>query len=49
MSVRQHGPFEINGEKEIMQALDDLLASFIEQNRMKLPGTTYSPCYRVVS
>ncbi|MBT8069832.1 MAG: LOG family protein [Xanthomonadales bacterium] len=49
ISVRQHGPFEINGEKEIMQALDNLLASFIKQNRMKLPGKTYSPCYRVVS
>jgi predicted Rossmann-fold nucleotide-binding protein len=48
-SVRQHGPFEINGEKEIMQALDALLASFIQQKRMKLPGKTYSPCYRVVS
>ena len=48
-SVRQNGPFEINGEKEIMQALDSLLASFIEQRRMKLPGTTYSPCYQVVS
>lgn len=47
--VRQYGPFEINGEKEIMQALDGLLASFIEQRRMKLPGTTYSPCYRIVS
>mgnify|MGYP001555182411 FL=1 len=49
ISVRQHGPFEINGETEIMQALDDLLTSFIKQNRMKLPGKTYSPCYRVVS
>jgi predicted Rossmann-fold nucleotide-binding protein len=49
VSVRQNGPFEINGESEIMQALDDLLASFIKQNRMKLPGKTYSPCYRVVS
>ena len=48
-SVRLHGPFEINGEKEIMQALDSLLASFVEQARMKLPGPTYSPCYRVVS
>jgi len=48
-SVRHHGPFEINGEKEIMQALDDLLTSFVKQKRMKLPGTTYSPCYRVVS
>ncbi len=48
-AVRQHGPFEINGEKEIMQALDSLLTSFIKQRRMKLPGATYSPCYRVVS
>ena len=48
-SVREHGPFEINGEKEIMQALDHLLASFVEQRRMKLPGPTYHPCYRVVS
>ncbi len=48
-AVREHGPFHINGEKEIMQALDRLLASFVEQARMKLPGTAYSPCYRVVS
>jgi predicted Rossmann-fold nucleotide-binding protein len=50
ISVRQKGPFQINGEKEIMLALDRLLASFVEQRRMKLPGTTsYSPCYRIVS
>ena len=48
-SVRQNGPFEINGEPKIMQALDKLLASFIDQARMKLPGTTYNPCYRVVA
>jgi predicted Rossmann-fold nucleotide-binding protein len=49
ISVRNQGPFEINGEKEIMKALDSLLASFIKQKRMKLPGTTYSPCYKIVS
>ena len=48
-AVRQDGPFEINGEQEIMHALDKLLASFVDQARMKLPGTTYSPCYNVVS
>jgi len=48
-SVRQQGPFQINGEKEIMLALDRLLASFIEQKRMKLPGAFYSPCYKIVS
>ena len=49
IAVRQRGPFEINGETEIMQALDGLLASFIQQRRMKLPGATYSPCYRIMS
>ena len=48
-SVREKGLFEINGEKDIMQALDRMLASFVEQRRMKLPGTTYQPCYKVVS
>ncbi len=48
-AVRENGLFEINGEQEIMQALDRMLASFVAQNRMKLPGTTYTPCYRIVS
>lgn len=48
-AVREKGVFEINGEAEIMHALDGLLASFVSQRRMKLPGTTYSPCYRVVA
>ncbi len=48
-TVREKGLFEINGEKEIMQALDKMLASFVEQGRMKLPGPVYIPCYRVVS
>ena len=48
-SVREKGLFKINGEKDIMQALDRMLASFVGQRRMKLPGTTYQPCYKVVS
>ena len=48
-AVRKRGPFEINGEAEIMQALDAMLASFVEQSRMKLPGPVYHPCYRVVA
>jgi hypothetical protein len=31
-----------------MAMLDELLASFVAQGRMKLPGTAYVPCYRVV-
>ena len=37
-AMRQHGHFEIRGEREIMQSLDALLAAFVKDNRMKLPG-----------
>ena len=45
--IAAHGPFEIDGDPEIMRALDALLTSFVAQQRMKLPGSTYIPCYRV--
>jgi predicted Rossmann-fold nucleotide-binding protein len=49
-AIEQFGPFDIDGEKDIMQALDHLLRAFVEQHRMKLPGgTAYVPCYRVRS
>jgi predicted Rossmann-fold nucleotide-binding protein len=47
--IKERGPFQINGDPEIMQRLDRLLAAFVEQQRMKLPGTTYVPCYEVRS
>lgn len=48
-AIRQHGPFEIHGERDMMRKLDVLLRAFVEQGRMKLPGTVYHPCYRVVT
>ncbi len=49
-AIEEHGPFEIHGESDIMQALDRLLAAFVAQHRMKLPGgQAYEPCYRVVT
>jgi predicted Rossmann-fold nucleotide-binding protein len=48
-AIEQHGPFEIHGDREIMHALDALLASFVVQQRMKLPGSHYVPCYRVLA
>lgn len=47
-AIEQHGPFEIRGDKTILAQLDGLLRAFVEQHRMKLPGRTYEPCYRVV-
>ncbi|MGA0588532.1 nucleotide 5'-monophosphate nucleosidase PpnN [Dyella sp. KRB-257] len=47
-AIEQHGPFDIDGEADIMRSLDELLQAFVAQHRMKLPGgTAYEPCYRV--
>ncbi|MBC7500375.1 MAG: LOG family protein [Herminiimonas sp.] len=47
-AIEQHGIFEIHGDKSIMASMDQLLASFVAQRRMKLPGKAYVPCYRIV-
>ena len=47
-AIEQHGPFEISGDAGIMQQMDALLAAFVSQHRMKLPGKKYTPCYRIV-
>ena len=47
-AVEQHGDFEIRGETSILDPLDSLLKSFVAQQRMKLPGKAYKPCYRLI-
>ena len=47
-AIEEHGHFEIRGEPGIMESMDTLLTSFVEQHRMKLPGKTYTPCYRII-
>ncbi len=46
--IERHGLFELHGERDLMQRMDELLTAFVEQGRMKLPGTRYEPCYRIV-
>ena len=46
--IEANGPFEINGSARLMGLLDELLASFVKQKRMKLAAADYVPCYRVV-
>jgi predicted Rossmann-fold nucleotide-binding protein len=48
-AIEQYGPFEISGDASLMGLLDELLAAFVAQGRMKLPGATYHPCYRIVA
>jgi hypothetical protein len=46
--VEQFGPYQIHGDKDIMQALDALLRAFVAQRRMKIAGE-YRPCYEIVA
>ena len=46
--IEQHGPFELHGDRAVMERMDALLAAFVAQQRMKLPGKAYNPCYRLV-
>jgi predicted Rossmann-fold nucleotide-binding protein len=48
-AIEQHGPFELAGDAAVVKLLDELLAAFIAEQRMKLPGRTYHPCYRLVA
>jgi hypothetical protein len=45
-----HGPFELAGDPEIMNALENLLMGFIKDQRMHIAGSaSYVPCYRILS
>ncbi len=46
--IRNHGPFKIHGDADIMHRMDEMLQGFIAQHRMKLPGTAYVPCYEII-
>ena len=47
-AIARDGPFEIRASDRIMQLLDDLLASFVADRRMKIAADRYRPCYRVI-
>lgn len=47
--IEEYGPFELRGEEQMMEALDVLLSSFVEQRRMKINFEEYQPCYKLVS
>jgi predicted Rossmann-fold nucleotide-binding protein len=47
MAVKKHGVFQINGDSDIMHAMDELLTKMASQGRMKIKGE-YIPCYEIV-
>jgi predicted Rossmann-fold nucleotide-binding protein len=48
-AIEEKGVFELYGDERIMHPLDTLLTAFVEQQRMKLPTSTYNPCYQLVA
>ncbi|WP_346839481.1 nucleotide 5'-monophosphate nucleosidase PpnN [Microbulbifer sp. SAOS-129_SWC] len=46
-NVEKNGPYELAGDPALMHSIDTLLKSFAKQQRMKLPGKEYIPCYRI--
>lgn len=48
LAIRKNGPFQLSGDSELMQDMDILLQSFVDNHRMKLPGSHYEPCYEIV-
>ncbi len=48
-AIERLGPYELAGDPSVMKLLDELLAAFVAQRRMKLPGSTYRPVYRLVA
>jgi len=48
-AIERAGPYELAGDATVMRLLDELLAEFVAQGRMRLPGSTYRPVYRLVA
>ena len=46
-AIEAYGPFDLHGDPELMARIDDMLAYYVSQQRMKLPGSEYRPCYRI--
>ncbi|MDX1805102.1 MAG: DUF3412 domain-containing protein, partial [Alcanivorax sp.] len=48
-AIEAHGPYALHAPSGLMEHLDELLKAFVDQQRMKLPGSSYRPCYQLVS
>ncbi|MBQ4846833.1 nucleotide 5'-monophosphate nucleosidase PpnN [Pseudoalteromonas sp. MMG005] len=46
-AIQSHGPYILSGDTSLMKDMDKLLQAFVDQGRMKLPGSKYIPCYKI--
>ncbi len=48
-AIERFGPFEVHGDRAIVNALDTLLTGFVAERRMQIADGQYRPCYRLVA
>jgi len=48
MAIKEQGVYQLTGDPSLMEKMDILLESFVAQYRMKLPGSAYQPCYKIL-
>ena len=49
LAVAEHGPFQLQGDADLIAGLGELLGDFVEQGRMKLDTQNYTPCFELAS
>lgn len=47
-AIQEKGNYQISGDPKIMQSVDSLLKSFVEQRRMKINASQYRRCYDII-
>ena len=48
-AVAEHGPFQLQGDAQVIAGLGSLLEDFVQQGRMKLDTENYQPCFELAS
>ena len=46
-AVAEHGPFQLQGDAQVIAGLGSLLEDFVQQGRMKLDTENYQPCFEL--
>ncbi|MBT3426995.1 MAG: LOG family protein [Gammaproteobacteria bacterium] len=49
LTIEEKGPFQLHGDPQLLQMIDHMLVSFIDQQRMRLPLSDYHACYEIVA
>jgi len=46
-AIEANGPYQLNGESELIDGLSALLEGFVRDGRMKIDPATYRPCFQL--